>query len=209
MNSSTRTVSPASPNAPSLEHRRGGRVRVVDRLADDHAFSRGEPRRLDDDRRAELVDRARARRRASSQVSARAVGTPASAMSVFENAFDVSSIARGARRVRRSAARRRETRRRCPAASGASGPTSVQSTRCCRANATSASMSVAPIGNARRQLGDARIAWAPREFDIDGSSCRRRQASACSRPPPPTSKHLHRLRHAELTASLRAAEARP
>jgi Na+/proline symporter len=74
-----------------------------------------------------------------------------------------------------------------PASSGPSGPTSTASTSCLVANATRAGTSVTETGT---QVASDAMPGLPGAAisSRSGSSWRRRHASACSRPPPPTNR---------------------
>ena len=123
-------------------------------------------------------------RSASVNVRARAVGTRASSMSCFANDFEVSICAasRVGPKIGSRSARKWST---IPAASGASGPTTVSETPSRRANVARASNSVTEMG---RQVASSAMPGLPgAAYSVSaGLSFLNRHARACSRPPPPT-----------------------
>src|SRR5690348_6216541 len=107
-------------------------------------------------------------------------------MKAFAKSFELSSCAaaRVGPKMRRPASRNAST---MPAASGASGPTIVSATPSRFANATSVAMS--SIGTLQRS-GSAAVPALPgatNTFATRGD-CATFHASACSRPPPPTTR---------------------
>src|SRR5438477_1295825 len=123
---------------------------------------------------------------ASVNVWKAAVGIRWRVMNVFAKSFELSSCAaaRVGPKMRKSAARNAST---IPAASGASGPTMVIATGSLRANSTSAAISVnstlvTPGSRAVPAFPGATNTFASR---LEVASF---HASACSRPPPPTTR---------------------
>ncbi len=122
----------------------------------------------------------------SSNVAARAIATPAASATSWQNAFELS--------MRAAAAEGPNTRipasvsaSATPAASGASGPTTTSSTARCRATSTIARGSSGSTF-ARRTRASRAIASDPgaTTTSFTPGSAASFQASACSRPPPPT-----------------------
>jgi hypothetical protein len=141
-------------------------VRLIEGGRDDHAFAGGETIGLDDDRRAARIDMACAAS-ASVNVAYSAVGIPCRTMNALAKSLELSSWAAACvgPKILSPAARNAST---TPAASGASGPTTVSAIRCSCANATKSALVVkltltrpgssAGAGIARRDknLGDPR-----------------------------------------------------
>src|SRR5207302_8468721 len=74
-----------------------------------------------------------------------------------------------------------------PAESGASGPITTKSTRCERANSTSRSKSIAPMGTHSATSAMPGLPGAQTSRETSGLA-EIAQASACSRPPEPTTR---------------------
>ena len=162
------------------------------RRRDDDALAGGEAVGLDDDRRAARVDVRRAPRAGAVNVRDAAVGMPWRFMNAFAKSFELSSCAaaRVGPKMRSPAARNAST---MPAASGASGPTTVSPTASRRANATSSSMSViGDVGELGSRAPCRRCPGATNTCATRGD-CASFHASACSRPPPPMTRTFTRL----------------
>ena len=168
------------------EHRVDRGVRLGRRLRDDDALAGGEAVGLDDDRRAALARRRRAPRAASVNV---AVARGRDAVPRHERLGEILRALELRRRrvgpkIRRPAARNAST---MPAASGASGPTTVSAICCSGANATRSAIAVSatlvsPGSRAVPALPGATNTLATR------GDCAIFHASACSRPPPPMTR---------------------
>ena len=119
-------------------------------------------------------------------IDARAVGTPASRMTALANAFDVSSCAAAAVGPKTAMPRAAHSSA-SPAARGASGPTITASTASVVASAIRPAMSATATGRHVASKAIPGLPGAASRIAL-GYSCLMRHASACSRPPPPTSK---------------------
>ena len=169
-----------------LEHRGRRVVGFVDACAQMITpFPGGEPRRLDDHRRAQRGDRAlRVLQRVAGE-GARRRNAGVDHEQFRKRLRRLEHRAGGGRAEDRQSGRR-GTRRRCrPPAAPRVRSASSRSPRV-SANSRNRSMSSAPIGT---HVASSAMPGLPGAAKISafGSSCRRRQASACSRPPPPTS----------------------
>ena len=126
----------------------------------------------------------------SSNVSKRAVGIRWRAIRSFEKALEPSiraAAALGPNTVTPAAARRSAR----PATNGISGPTMVRSIRSCRAKPTMSSIASDAIGTHVACLAMPGLPGAAYKETTRGLRLMV-HASACSRPPPPTSRTLMR-----------------
>ena len=186
-NSSMTTVAPASPKAPptrqastaAMAAARSGHTATPLPAASPSALTTHAPPRSSTARRADST---------SVHVMARAVGTPAACISSFENAFEPSTRAAPADGPKTAMrARRRASPR--PSTSGSSGPTTTSPTSRWWASATrppTSSTATSWQVATRAMPGLPGAQCSSRQVGLAASAC----ASACSRPPEPTSRIL-------------------
>ena len=189
MNSSTTTVRPASPNAPSSRQSATARS-ASSRLAQTMApLPAARPSVLTTTGAPSSRQYARA---ASARVKTRkaAVGIPWRAIRSFAKTFELSILAAAwlGPKTDMPAARSRSAR---PRASGNSGPTTTRSGRSRRASATSSSTAPSFTGAQSACAAMPGFPGAATRAPRRGL-CASFHASACSRPPPPTSSTFTR-----------------
>ena len=158
-NSSITTRAPpalcATPSLLSQQHEVDRLVRLVERHRHDHALAGGQAVGLDDDRRARAVDVGVGRGGVGEGWRTRAVGMPWRCMKALAKALELSSCAAAwvGPKMRRPRARNTST---TPAASGASGPTTVSAIFSAAAKSASAAGSViGTFSSARVERGAA------------------------------------------------------
>ena len=120
-----------------------------------------------------------------------AVGRPWRAMNAFAKSFELSSCAAACvgPKMRRPAARNAST---MPAASGASGPTTVRPTCSRRAKATRSAIAVTATFTSAGSRAVPALPGATNTRATRGL-CAIFHASACSRPPPPIDEDVQRI----------------
>ena len=180
---------------------------VGERLGDEHALARRQPVGLDDVEAGQrLEERERgvlvARRRTRAW---RAVGTPASASTLLHPRLRALERApRAAGGPNTSAPARRAAASASPSTSGASGPTTTSS-------ASTSSRARDRGGPTRRRHASpsSAIPGLPGAATtvVDVGERARPTASACSRPPPPTTRTVHRYATREAARRLVAGRA--
>ena len=119
------------------------------------------------------------------RASVRAVGTPAASITSFANDFEPSICAAAALGPNTAMPRCRSSSA-SPATSGASGPTTTRSIRSSRREGDERAMVVGANGMAVRERCDARVARRRVQLVDAAAAAESDQASACSRPPDPT-----------------------
>src|SRR5512143_397227 len=183
--SSTTTRAPAAPSSPPDSIASTAACASSTVVATTTPFPAARPSALTTigTPRSETYARAAA---ASENVRYCAVGMPCRAMKAFAKSFELSSCAAACTgpKIASPAARNAST---MPAASGASGPTTVSATFCSRANATRSGNAVSATLATAGSSAVPALPGATKTFATRGD-CASFQASACSRPPPPMTR---------------------
>ena len=190
MNSSTTTARPASPNAPSSRQRRHGAVGLVEARADDGTLARGEAVGLDHDGRAQLAAVRAGRLRAREDAKGRG-GNPVARHQVLREDLRALDPRRGLARPEDGEAGRAQPIRE-PEGEGQFRSHDDQIGAAPAARARRARRRRRPSRERNRACAampglPGAATRAPR-----CSLCASFHASACSRPPPPTSRTFTR-----------------